>query len=804
MEKSHPAVSPRPWLIAAALSIATLNAPAQDLYIVDDVEPQPLIASAIRLSEALDVIGSSLAVADAQTLKNLADKKPDAALTKTVQQILDRYCLAMVNISAEARVKVIPGPATPILIQGGWRSFLIKVHNQANTNAELAWESPNADPALHRSSGQPNPRPGNLITPGQLANRFLEISLYQRQPMTDRLSGLNLEYAILQIYTTASGQREASLGFNIGQGTQDIGSRNAISILFQSKTSTKVILDVKDFDGSSVMASFIIRDNIPRLAQPQKDDYRNNRATSAPWEQPGITTTRPLNGIYPLPARRVAETDEYPDFFFQPQIYRQTGEHVYLPPGNYDVTYTRGPEYLAQTKTMTVPTDVLEHTETFSLKRWIHMAEKKWFSLDHHVHGGGCSHYESPAAGVNPAAMMRQTLGEDLNVACVLTWGPCWYHQKTFFEGEINPLSTEENLMRYDVEVSGFPSSHAGHLCLLRLTEDDYPGTTKIEEWPSWTLPVLLWGQSQNGVVGYSHSGWGLEPIEPTEEFPNLNMPKFDGIGANEYIMTVTHGATDFISAGDTPWNWELNIWYHTLNAGYRTAISGETDFPCIFDERIGMARSYTHLENKLDYDTFANEIKRGLNYVSDGRSHIYDFAIENTRVRDNETELRLESGAMVTVTAKIAAYLPVKQERSGARIQKGGNTGRPYWHVEKARIPDTRKVAVELVVNGATVDQTQIIADGKVRSISFDTDISKSSWVALKITYSAHTNPIYIIVDDEPVRGPKESIQWCRDAVDRCWEMKQPRIRQEEIQAAIAGYDHARSAYDKLLAEVN
>lgn len=187
-------------------------------------------------------------------------------------------------------------------------------------------------------------------------------------------------------------------------------------------------------------------------------------------------------GIYPLPARRIAKVDEYPDFFFQPQIYRQTGEHVYLPAGDYDVTYTRGPEYLPQTRKITIPTDTIEHTESFKLERWIHMANKNWFSLDHHVHGGGCAHYESPEAGVDPTAMMRQTLGEDLNVACVLSWGPCWYHQKTFFEGEVHALSTPENLMRYDVEVSGFPSSHAGHLCLLRLKEDDYPGTTKISE----------------------------------------------------------------------------------------------------------------------------------------------------------------------------------------------------------------------------------------------------------------------------------------------------------------------------------
>lgn len=78
--------------------------------------------------------------------------------------------------------------------------------------------------------------------------------------------------------------------------------------------------------------------------------------------------------------------------------------------------------------------------------------------------------------------MWRQALGEDLNIACVLSWGPCWYHQKDFFEGKVHPLSTGENLMRYDVEVSGFPSSHAGHLVLLRLKEDDYPGTRLIED----------------------------------------------------------------------------------------------------------------------------------------------------------------------------------------------------------------------------------------------------------------------------------------------------------------------------------
>ena len=105
--------------------------------------------------------------------------------------------------------------------------------------------------------------------------------------------------------------------------------------------------------------------------------------------------------------------------------------------------------------------------------------------------------------------------------------------------------------MRYDVEVSGFPSSHSGHLCLFRLKEDDYPGTTRIEEWPSWDLPVLKWGKSQGGVVGFSHSGWGLKTSD--DKLPTYDVPPFDGIGANEYIVDVVHDAVDFISTVDTP-----------------------------------------------------------------------------------------------------------------------------------------------------------------------------------------------------------------------------------------------------------
>ncbi|MBI3118342.1 MAG: CehA/McbA family metallohydrolase [Candidatus Hydrogenedentes bacterium] len=770
-----------------------------ELPVIQEVEPQPLLAAAQRLGDALGFLGSGLRQEDKEELAALAREAHTEQTSRRVQEILDPYCLAMVHINPEARVKVMRGAAEAKLMQHGWRNYLIKVNNQARTRAELAWESPNAEPVLHISSGAPEPKAENAILPGDLANRFLDLHWYESNPMTKALSGLEVEYKVLQIYTTETGPREAALAFNVGQGTQDIGYRNALHVLFDCTPATQVVLRVKDDDGAPTTASLIIRDNIDRLSGDT--DYRQTRALQGEWQRLGLEA-KPLAGVYPLPSRRVADRDEYPDFFFQPQIYRADGEHVYLPPGTYEVTYGRGPEYLTQTKTITVREGVKEQEETFELKRWINLASMGWYSGDHHVHAGGCSHYESPEAGVRPEAMMRQAKGEDLNVSCVLTWGPCWYHQKTFFEGAVNALSTRENLMRYDVEVSGFPSSHAGHICLLRLAEDDYPGTQYIEEWPSWTMPVLHWAQQQGGVVGYAHSGWGLEPKEKTTDFPNYVMAKFDGIGANEYIVTVTQGAVDFISAGDTPLPWELNIWYHTLNCGFRTAISGETDYPCIFDERVGMARSYLKLDGDLGFDAFVKRIKEGANYVSDGRSHLLDFTVNGTMLGTSNNEVALAAPGTVHVTARVAAFLPEHQSEAGRLIAAGGFEGRPYWHLEKARVGTTRKVPVELVVNGYPAAVKEIEADGALQDIAFDCPVPHSSWIALRILGSVHTNPLFVLVDGKPVRASKRSAQWCRAAVDQCWLMKQNAIRPAEQEAARRAYDAARGTYEQLMAE--
>jgi hypothetical protein len=782
---------------------------------VVNVEPQPFLAHALRLNDALSFLGSALSEEDQQRLKELQNKPLNAETSKTIQSILDPYCLALVHINPEARVKVTQGSAEPRLMQNGWTSFLVKVKNEAGVTAKLQAESANAQPVLHMTSYPvlEHTKAEHLLNEGQVANRFLEIQMYHNRPLSPNLSGLALEYAVVQIYSKDSGKREAEVGFNIGQGTQDIGFRSNISILFSILPAVKVKLEVEDADGSPTTASFIITDGIERVIDEngkainkRRDiDYRFTTAQMEFPDRGGSSADdykvpARLTGIYPLPSRRVAAFDEYPDFFFQPQIYRAHGEHVLLPPGKFDVQFTRGPEYHTQTKEIDVPSGSDSITVSFKLTRWVDMAKLGWYSGDSHVHAAGCSHYESPEEGVKPEDMWRQIVGEDLNVGAVLGWGPGWYYQKQFFTGKSHPLSTKKNVMRYDIEVSGFPSSHAGHVVLLNLQEDDYPGTTKIDQWPSWTLPVFKWAKSQNAITGYAHSGWGLEPKDRTQDLPNYIVPKMDGIGANEYIVTVTENVVDFFSLGDTPPQWELNMWYHTLNCGFKTRLSGETDYPCIYDERVGLARSYFKPENGLlDFDSYITAIKNGRSYISEGGSHIIDFSVDGLEAGTKNSELKLKSAGDLKVTAKAVALLPADQDQNGAMIAQRAGDKQPYWSIERARLGKSRKVPVELIVNGESVARTEISADGNWNDITFTYNLKQSSWVALRIYPSVHTNPVFVTVNEQPIRV-KKSAEWCREAVDQCWKMKKGNIRGEERQAAQAAYDRARGIYDAMI----
>jgi hypothetical protein len=718
---------------------------AQALPEVENVEFQPLAAQAQRVETALEVIGEPMKAADKARLAEALRGPGGKAGVAAIQKILDAYCIAGVEINPESRVKAQQGPAKAELVEQGWRAFLVKVNNQAGITAVLAVDSPNSGQLANSPAGAVN-------------RKWMDIAAFNKQPMKPHLSGLELEYRIVQFYAKDAGKREAKLLFDVGQGSQDLGFRSEVDILFTIAGAAKVTFRVKDVDGQPTTASFEIRDA--------------------------------ANRVYPSQTKRLAG-----DFFFHPQVYRADGEHVMLPSGRYAIAYGRGPEYRRGKMNLTIDNNQ-PLTLNVQLERWIDPSRQGWFSGDHHIHAAGCAHYERPTEGVYPQDMMRHVLGEDLKIGSVLTWGPGWYFQKTFFEGKDNSVSVDTHRIRYDVEISGHPSSHTGHLVLLGLKEQDYPGTNRIEDWPSWGMPILQWAKKQGAVTGYAHSGWGLQISDTT--LPSKQLPPFDGIGANEYVVSVTHGLTDFISTVDTPWNWELNTWYHTLNAGYRARISGETDFPCIYGERVGLGRSYVK-QDKLDYNDWVVGLRDGRNYVSDGKSHILNFKVDGQAMGAGESDLKINAPRKVKVTAEVAALL---DETPNEAIRRLRPEQKPYWDIERARIGGTRTVPLEVLVNGRPVAKTEIAADGKQRPVSFDVQVDASAWIALRILPSSHTNPVWVTVGGKPVRV-KESLEWCVKAVEQCYQQKVGRVRLPEQGEMKRAYDFAKGAYQQRLAEL-
>ncbi len=747
------------WLVAGFLGLLNLGTwgyAQETMPQVDDVQTQPLLAQVKRLGETMKYLGEPLPKKSRDLIRQAAQEKDDGEIRKLVQQALDPFCLAAININPESRVKVSAGIAPLELNQNGWRVFLVKVHNEAGVTSMLRSSSPQGLPIAGSKKED-------------VRDRWMQITSYNQRPMPVKLTGIKLEYRPVLIYSRDSGKRTAVISFDVGQGSQDIGFRNDVSLTFNCRKALSTKLSIKDENGKPTIAAIEITDSLGR--------------------------------VYPSQAKRIA-----PDFHFQRQVYRKDGESIELPEGSYRVKCTRGPEYHAQTKNIEVKK--AGQGIEFDLIRWIDPSKKKWWSGDHHIHAAGCAHYSNPTQGVHAPDMMRHCIGEDLKVGANLTWGPCFDYQKQFFSGKIDKVSQYPYLLRYDVEVSGFGSHQSGHLCLLRLNSQIHPGGESTDHWPTLCLNTLKWAQKQGAVCGPAHSGWGLEV--PSDRLPNYTVPPYSGIGANEYIVDVTHRvegpekgvkvpAVDFMSMCDTPYPWEMNIWYHTLNCGFRTRISGETDFPCIYGERVGLGRSYVKLEGKLTYDQWCEGISKGACYVSDGRSHLMDFSINQNELGENDSEIQATRGDRLKIRADVAALL---REKPLGGISKRHFAQKPYWHIERARIGVTRDVMLELVVNGFPVEKKQIQADGKINEISFDYVVKESCWVAIRILGSSHTNPFFVVVDDKPIWPSKKSAQWCLDSVDQCWKNKKRFIRKAELKDAEAAYEHARATYRKILAE--
>ncbi len=869
-------------LFSAAVSFA----PPIPWSLVKNVEQQPLLAQVSRLQEAMEFIGHPFPQQVREQLAVAARAGSDAAVAVAVQQTLDPLCLGTVRVQADGSLEFQPSSTNTHLIQQGWRAVLVKVINMPGSTDALRVDSPGA-------------RPLPESTAAEVPLRWIDVEMYDRRPMNPTLSGLALEYRIVQLWAREPGLRDATLAFKLARSgatparldevsrriwnfdtdaegwraenqcalsvtngvlqIQSSGTDPFLTAALRMSPGEKVVrirarpseetiwqlfwtteqrrapnsahlVSFQVTRGASEWAefkfSFKAEDHLvgvrldPGSAAGFKEidsiEITDVLAAGPDWASapmmfviesaipvkfrvydlkglPAVAsfTIRDAQGrIHPMQSKRLE-----PDFFFQTQIYRAHGEVVPLPAGNYTITCSRGPESVSEDQTVIISPEQRE--VNYTVKRWVNPMARGWFSGDHHIHGAGCLHYTKPTEGANPESMHRHTMGEDLKVGCSLNWGPGFDYQKQFFCGEVSEVSRYPYLIRQDVEVSGFGSCPSGHLCLLRLKNQIPPGGDSKDHWPTLGLNTLRWAKSQGAICGTAHSSIGLNGsvgrvagADGPNGLPSFDIPPYDGIGANEFIVDVTHTvpdpdgklvpAIDFIATMNSDRRLELNMWYHVLNAGFRPRASGETDFPCMSGARVGIGRSYVKLDGKLTFDDWCDKLRDGRSYISDGTSHLMEFA----------------AAEKIAPRNKVA----VGERGSELRLKKPGTVRLRV--LAAVRQPATNSVPLEVVVNGYPVASKMIFTDGREQEVEFEISIERSSWVALRTFPSAHSNPIFVLVDDKPIRASRRSVEWCLRGVDQCWSQKERfHVGAEHHEAQLA-YDHARQTYQRLLQE--
>ncbi len=177
---------------------------------IRSVEPQPLLGSIGRLIEAMDYVGTPLPKSVTTQLKGLSPAGESTHVTKQVQQLLDPFCLAAVSLKAQGPPLVQPGTVKRELLEQGWRTFLIKVVNRPGKTGRLLIESPNAQPLPHAPADQ-------------VQSRWMQLSSFEGRPLNPNLSGLALEYRIVQIYTRGLGLKKALLESTVSNKAGDDG-----------------------------------------------------------------------------------------------------------------------------------------------------------------------------------------------------------------------------------------------------------------------------------------------------------------------------------------------------------------------------------------------------------------------------------------------------------------------------------------------------------------------------------------------------------------------------------------------------
>ncbi|MGI9429584.1 MAG: CehA/McbA family metallohydrolase [Bythopirellula sp.] len=287
-----------------------------------------------------------------------------------------------------------------------------------------------------------------------------------------------------------------------------------------------------------------------------------------------------------------------------------------LPPGQYDITISRGVEHLPLMDSFRVESGQLVE-KTYEPKRWVDMRQLGWYSGDDHVHGQILSDEDAQR-------LMAWVQAEDIHVANIVKMGDIyrtWFEQRGF--------GPEHRVIDGDYVLSPgqeCPRTHdeIGHTLAMNTTSmvrdtDKY----FLYDWIADNV------HSQGGLWGYAHINSGIFHVHRDM---SINIPKGNCDFAE--ILQFQQLGTD--------------LYYDFLNTGFKVTASAGSDVP--WGGSVGEVRVYAHVpQQPFSPDAWFEAVKRGRTFVTSGpmiELQVDDALPGDEIVVDDRRKLRIRARA--------------------------------------------------------------------------------------------------------------------------------------------------------------
>jgi len=327
----------------------------------------------------------------------------------------------------------------------------------------------------------------------------------------------------------------------------------------------------------------------------------------------------------------------------------------------------------------------------------------------------------------------------------------------------------------WDATYSNF--SHqalGGHLVLLGLKEAH-------QLWDESPYKILEWARKQNAISGFCHLQYLNDQVQNELNccIP-VEYPVEAALGTMDFVSEDVYGS---ISSNNGTYNSgaAINAYYRLLNCGFRLGLAAGTDYPCNNKEPFGTLLTYVNVKGKeLTYQQWIAGIKNGKTVVSrNGHNEFIEMKVNGEYGPGDE--IKLKDNGIISVEVKWTAVKEL--------------TGR-----------------IELVSNGKIVATRQGTAKpGAPVILKATKEFTTSGWICARRMdengHQTHSAPLYITVNEKPVRASAEDAQYFITWIDNILEKTGPggawsRYFTHDQETVQQRYRKAIDIYSRILVE--